>query len=197
MSQGLKIRLGPARNLAAKLIISLKPACQRIRIAGSIRRKKPMVGDIEIVAIPRYRPKNGSMTNFLTGEIETESLLDSWLETLLADKPNLRPHPQTCWGPRNKRFQVCIDRATDQWLTVDLFITTAEIWGLTYLLRTGPADFSKRVVTIERHGGRLPNELQIADGVRRRWDNTLIPTPHERDFFKLVGYDVLRPWERG
>jgi len=42
-----------ARRIAEKYLNILKPFCQRIEIAGSIRREKPEVGDIEIVCIPQ------------------------------------------------------------------------------------------------------------------------------------------------
>ncbi len=40
-------------QIAEKVKAQLAPHCERIEIAGSIRRKKPDVGDIEIVAIPK------------------------------------------------------------------------------------------------------------------------------------------------
>jgi DNA polymerase/3'-5' exonuclease PolX len=42
-----------ARTIAEKYLNILKPFCQRIEIAGSIRREKPEVKDIELVAIPK------------------------------------------------------------------------------------------------------------------------------------------------
>ena len=39
--------------IAESLVEKLRPACERIEIAGSLRREKAMVGDIEIVAVPR------------------------------------------------------------------------------------------------------------------------------------------------
>ena len=42
-----------AKKIADKYIELLKPYCERIEIAGSVRREKPEVKDIEIVAIPQ------------------------------------------------------------------------------------------------------------------------------------------------
>lgn len=39
--------------IAEKIKAQLAPHCDRIEIAGSIRRKKPEVKDIEIVVIPK------------------------------------------------------------------------------------------------------------------------------------------------
>jgi DNA polymerase/3'-5' exonuclease PolX len=47
------MKLQEAQKIAEKYLNILKPYCQKIRIAGSIRREKPEVKDIEIVAIPQ------------------------------------------------------------------------------------------------------------------------------------------------
>lgn len=48
----IKMKLELAQSIAIKYLNLLKPFCKRIEIAGSIRREKPEVKDIEIVAIP-------------------------------------------------------------------------------------------------------------------------------------------------
>jgi DNA polymerase/3'-5' exonuclease PolX len=47
------MKLEQALEIAEKVKALLAPHCERIEIAGSIRRKKPDVKDIEIVAIPK------------------------------------------------------------------------------------------------------------------------------------------------
>lgn len=47
------MKLEQAKIIAEKYLNILKPYCQRIQIAGSVRREKPEVKDIEIVAIPQ------------------------------------------------------------------------------------------------------------------------------------------------
>ena len=47
------MRKDEAKKIADKYIELLKPYCERIEIAGSVRREKPEVKDIEIVAIPQ------------------------------------------------------------------------------------------------------------------------------------------------
>jgi len=48
-----KMKYGDAIAIAKKYKDLLSPYCSRIEIAGSIRRAKPEVGDIELVAIPK------------------------------------------------------------------------------------------------------------------------------------------------
>ena len=52
-----------ALQIAERVKQELKPYCERIAIAGSIRRKKPEVKDIEIVAIPNDRFEIGLIIN--------------------------------------------------------------------------------------------------------------------------------------
>src|SRR5436190_14063617 len=48
--------LPDAERIAAAIVADLAPSCACIQVAGSVRRRKEVVGDIEIVAIPRYVP---------------------------------------------------------------------------------------------------------------------------------------------
>ncbi len=57
MSPGPKMPLAPARRLAEALVRELEPACERIEIAGSIRRGADHVGDLELLAIPRLEDR--------------------------------------------------------------------------------------------------------------------------------------------
>ena len=46
------MELSKARDIADQVIERLRPHCERVQIAGSIRRGKERVKDIEIVASP-------------------------------------------------------------------------------------------------------------------------------------------------
>ena len=47
------MRLDEATAIAERVVEILRPHCDRIEVAGSVRRGKPEVGDIEVVCIPR------------------------------------------------------------------------------------------------------------------------------------------------
>jgi len=49
------MKLQQAETIAKNFLSEIKEFCERIEIAGSIRRKKPEVNDIDIVLIPRQR----------------------------------------------------------------------------------------------------------------------------------------------
>jgi len=46
------MELERAQRIAGEVVKRLSPYCQKIEVAGSIRRKKPQVRDIDIVLIP-------------------------------------------------------------------------------------------------------------------------------------------------
>ena len=47
------MKYSKAKRIADSVLQELKPHCERIEIAGSIRRKKEYPNDIEIVSIPK------------------------------------------------------------------------------------------------------------------------------------------------
>ena len=51
------MKLGYARMLAQEVVDYLAPFCDRIEVAGSIRRQKPFPRDIDIVLIPANQGK--------------------------------------------------------------------------------------------------------------------------------------------
>ncbi|MBA7616933.1 hypothetical protein ES703_24236 [subsurface metagenome] len=47
-----KIALERAEKIAEAVVKRLRPYCKRIEVAGSVRRKKPWVNDVDLVLIP-------------------------------------------------------------------------------------------------------------------------------------------------
>jgi DNA polymerase (family X) len=47
----LKLELSKAQALAAQIEALVKSYCEKLQVVGSIRRQKPMVGDIDFVAV--------------------------------------------------------------------------------------------------------------------------------------------------
>jgi len=52
-SEKKSIRIEVAKELAEKVCKELEQWCEKIEIAGSIRRKKPIVHDIDLIGIPK------------------------------------------------------------------------------------------------------------------------------------------------
>jgi DNA polymerase/3'-5' exonuclease PolX len=183
MSAGQKIPLAEARELAAGIVKALAPACERIEVAGSIRRCVPEVGDIEIVAIPKR------MTDFLgmpgDSRLLNERLAWAWAAGMMEPIKG---------GDRYKQFWIHRETAELQ-IKLDLFICERETWGVIFALRTGPAEFSRRLVTPMRQDGLLPSYMRVKDG--RAWDGDgCLHTPEERDFFAALGMEWIDPKDR-
>jgi len=107
MSTGRPLALAHARQLADRLLGQLAPVCERIEIAGSIRRGQREVHDIELIAISQRAQHGGQLDLF--GGVTTAkiiSLLDDKLEQLLDGEFIVkRPHQAnndfiTAWGEK-------------------------------------------------------------------------------------------------
>jgi len=185
--------LDVARRAAERLVTALAPACARIEVAGSIRRGKPQVGDIELVAIPSVVH---AVQRDLFGEVVTvqaRDLLDERLEELAQLRAISRTPPagaRPAWGERMRKFWLA---AGGQVVQVDLFLATPENWGAIYCIRTGPAAFSQALVTHLKL--RTPYRQQDGALVVEA-TGEVVPVPEEADYFRLAGVPAIEPAER-
>ena len=174
MSNGDRIPRSEALEYAGELIVLLADDCERIDIAGSLRRKKPDVGDIELVCIPSV------WLDLFCNEIRTaariETALTAYGIVLLKNGEHFK---QFLYGK----------------VKVDLFITTPECWGVIFTIRTGSAEFSHKLVTPRNQGGLLPSNLRVKDG--RIWNgSTFLDTPEEIDVFRACNMAWIEPKDR-
>ena len=165
-----------ALAIANDLVALLRPACERIEIAGSLRRKKAQIGDVEIVCIPKTHPS----TDLFGTEIDRVSLVDI---VLAAEDVTFTKN-----GEKYKQFEY-------GGMTVDLFLATKETWGVIYTIRTGPWEYSKWLVTSRYAGGAMPGPMRCLDG--RLWKSgAVLDTPEEADVFAALGLDFVPPEQR-
>lgn len=159
----IKLPLKQAQALTDKIIAALSPGCVRLEAAGSVRRLRAEVGDLEIVAIARPE-------------------LDSIIEQLLADNRLAKGDKN---GKKLKNFLV----PSVPGLGLDLFLPTVDTWGAIFTIRTGCAEFSHKLVTQQNKGGFLPSDLHVKEG--RIWRGSeALRTPNEADVFKLLGWYI-------
>lgn len=183
MSSGPKKPLAEAERVARALVEALAPACERIEIAGSVRRKKPEVSDLELVAVPRLI--DGASVDLFSPPPK-ESLLDIFLRDL-ERSGRLVQHPTSkADGPRYKKRW-----APKAGMQVDLFVVLPPAeWGAIFAIRTGPADYSARAVTALRSRGLRCEGGQVWRG------NTVLPCPDEASFFAHCGMPLVPPEDR-
>lgn len=121
-----KMNYSEAKKHAELIVEALAPHCHRIEVGGSIRRKKKFVKDIEIILSPKMStPKRRS---------------SKWANAIFNLGRIMKGASRQT--PLNVSKYIEIDFLGSP---VDIFITTPEQFGMTYLIRTGSKDFSKRI----------------------------------------------------
>lgn len=206
----VRIPLPQADELAVEVLELLRPACQRIAIAGSVRRRRADIGDLEVVAIPRYESRaNDELVLFEDQPLPPieVNLLDELVAGLLADGvfgKRLDKNGRPAIGPKYKRL-----RFHD--FALDLFCGSPENWGVLLAIRTGPAAYAHAIVTNvgqwtrpayagadhQPRRGLLPRGMRVGEGNQLFGpDGRVIPTPTEESFFEAIGQPILEPWRR-
>lgn len=168
------MELEQAREIAQRVKATLAPYCQRIEIAGSIRRGVAQVGDIEIVAIPDQYEAG------LFGDGDMERCPD--FVRLVEQWPKVRGDAAT--GRYTQRM-------LPEGIKLDLFTAMPNNWGLIYAIRTGSAAYSHEVLACGwvRAGYKSMCGMLTYNGV-------LVPVREEHDLFKLIGRSWVEPEKR-
>jgi DNA polymerase/3'-5' exonuclease PolX len=166
MSGKIKYPYAIAYKIALEVVEQLKPHCERIEIAGSIRRKKAEVGDIEVL----ITPKPYEVGLFQSG---IATIVNQW-EKVKGELP--------C-----KYTQ----RVLPSGIKLDLFFADESNWGYTLAMRTGSAEFSRRVLACGwvREGFKSKGGYLFRDGERYE-------VHEEEDLFKLIGVRYVEPEDR-
>jgi len=149
--------------IAQDVLAQLRPHCYRCEIAGSIRRKKADVKDIEIVAIPKP---------FEIG------LLESGIATVVNRWEKVK-------GSLPCKYT---QRILPEGIKLDLFFAKENNWGLIYAIRTGSAEYSHRILG----GSWVKCGFKSVDGYLTK-DGIQIPVYEEEDLFKLIDVPYVKP----
>jgi DNA polymerase/3'-5' exonuclease PolX len=176
-----------ARPVADKLVAELTPRCERIAIAGSLRRGKPDVSDIELLYVPRVGQVRRPGELFPKPSSLADELIDKWLADGMLEK-RLNKNGITAWGTWNKLAIHAPSR-----LPVDLFATTAARWFVSLVVRTGSIE------TIVRLASNAPQRgfrLQVYGAIERTSTGEQISPKSEQEVFELCGAPYLNPNER-
>ena len=181
MSTGIKRPYEIMHKLAHELATELSGSCQRIEVAGSVRRKKEMCGDLELVCIA-----DGDKLN---------NQLNSWLASGRIRHVEAGPKRTKRWGEKQKSFNIEIGDGPVQ---VDVFIQTVDRFAYTFLVRTGSSGFSNRIVTnvgVRTHDGLpglMPVQYKFKDCLLYHRGN-LCEVNDEADIFALFGMAYVEP----
>jgi DNA polymerase/3'-5' exonuclease PolX len=158
--------------LAGDALNALKPHCERVLIAGSVRRLKAECKDVELVAIPKYIP-GGLFGDELEVDPGFIVAVNQW--------------PAVLGQPTGKYTK----RVLRGGMKLDLFIADPENWGYQLVLRTGSADFNRKKMlpALKAHGYAMDEGYIWHHG-------QIMPTREETDLWALSGLPWLDPWAR-
>jgi len=166
-----------AKKIAQEICISLYHHCEEkgLCIVGDLRRDRSKVKSIDIVCIPKTINMDTDLFTF--GPVRVDGfvkLVNSWLRMKgdpLKGKYTQRLHPEHD-------------------ITINLYMVTRDNYGLMVMFRTGPVEYSKRMIDKETKKVGMESK-----GGYLRWEGTdvVVPTPTEEEFYRLVQEPWIKP----
>jgi len=212
MSSGeVKFSYSMAKTYAEQVIGVMGSECERIAVAGSLRRMKREVGDVEIVLIPKDEeqlvvPTIPAGQGALFDDLHKPSLARVYGHGRIERRLFMYNYEFLKTGPYFKKVKLGS-------MAFDIFLTTPAKWGVIFTIRTGSAYFSHKLVTPRSHGGMCPSNLGFQDGriwrgrhvedsrtgalsFRKEAGTEPLDTPEEDDVFKALGLAWVPPEKR-
>jgi DNA polymerase/3'-5' exonuclease PolX len=188
MTDKPKFPRADAIAVAKELVAAIKPSCEPdfLKVCGSLRRGKQLVGDVELVYVPRIHLFK---VDFFAEEplnLVDEALGELISFGILAKRLNKNGH-QT-WGPNNK-----LALHVKSGIPVDLFSTSNAAWWNYVVCRTGSAENNVAIcnAAIAKGWKWHPYDRGFTD----REGNWHVAET-EQDVFRLAGLPYKPPGER-
>ena len=178
-----------ALEVAAELCAILKPACERLTVAGSIRRGKQWIGDVEILYIGTRvtQPKPGDLFASETVSLAQIAIAKLLEDGILAKRPNIAG--ATAWGDSNK---LALHAASG--VPVDLFHTSETCWWNYLVCRTGSAAHNVTLATRAQQRGWKWNPYSA--GFTHEKTGEPYAVTSEEDLFRFLEMPFKEPKER-
>lgn len=170
------MKLSIAIAYANRILELLQPHCDKIDIAGSIRRQRQEVHDIEVVCIPK---KKFNQTDLFGGG---EWLVCPGFETAIATMME-----QKIKGSLSGRYMQLVVKGQ---VTVDLFMPQPEDYYRILAIRTGSSSYSNLVLA---HAWKRMGWVGAGEhGLRRREDCEQI-IYGDKPKYKCINTDGEKP----
>ena len=167
-----------AALIGENLKSQLESSCDRVEIVGSIRRKKPEVGDIELLCIPKVNDFGLDLLDRKLHEVIATDILDY----------RLNERGSRVYGKSNKLLV-----HKESGIPIDIFSTNADCWWVSMVIRTGSAQNNIMLAeTARRKGWKL---LAYGAGYQDEEGN-MIKCNSETEVFNLVGLQYMEPERR-
>jgi DNA polymerase (family X) len=161
-----------AKKWATDICDQLIPLCDRIEIAGSIRRQEQLCDDIDLVCQCTDKQRAAVRARCLRANPEIRQSGDCILSIVLNN---------------GIRVQVNFARPT----MTELFEETPSNWGSIMLCRTGPKEFNQSICL---RAGVLGYHWNPFYGIYER--NRLLASETEEDIFHILKWRYIEPINR-
>jgi len=196
-----------AKTIAETLVRDLQPYCDIINIAGSIRRKKPEVKDMELVCIPKKAVHKE--TNLFGDVVKEITIIHPEFERIIRQAGTIVKGKFI-----GRQMQVEMKRdfeGQQHTIMLDMFMPQPNDYWRQFAIRTGSADYTKQYIANKwkargwcgtTDGLRLIKECnQDAHGkwtLKTNIHNPTLPPvwQSEEDFFKWLFVQYLPPDQR-
>lgn len=178
--------------MAKRVILEIEPFCEMLIVAGSLRRRKEEVGDVEIVYVPKMeRVMRVAQSDFLASP---PPVFSNQVDKKLAEMIQTGKLLKRCnslgseiWGDQNK-----LARDPETRIPIDFFSCEEPHWWSLVVCRTGGKQNNIRLCAAAKEKGWHWNPYLGF------WDQegTLIKPESEQHVFELVGIPYKEPWMR-
>lgn len=173
------MKLAFAQACGAKLIEWLTPLCERVEIAGSVRRGRVVVSDLDLVIIPK-RP----VVKNLLGEADG-SVNDTAVEILArANRDGWRV--LSCGEEI-----ISIETAKPPRVQVDFFFATPASWASVLLCRTGSKEHNVWLCS-----AAIKRGLHWKPNVGLMLGTEVLRAESEREIYERLGLSFIEPAAR-
>ena len=186
------------QKIAVDICYKLQPFCEKINIAGSVRRKKQEPKDIEIVCIPKIETQYD-----MFGTLFTSGRSTGFRDSVLALGEIIKG------GTNGKYMQIKLS----QGINLDLFMPDDFDYYRQYAIRTGSSDYAAKIIATgwKKKGwcGSDKGLRKISDCIqskgtdcKSKWkcvkENAELPPAwkSEEEFFNWINVKMLPPHER-
>jgi DNA polymerase/3'-5' exonuclease PolX len=186
MTDKIKHPRDKALAVAQTFVLALSPFCERVEIAGSIRRKKPEVGDIELLFIPKTGERDADMFTKEKYDMADDAINKLLRFGTIRQRPNIRG--SVTWGTKNK---LAVHVASG--IPIDFFATTGDNWFTSLVIRTGGKDTNLLLTTSAQRAG---NTLNAYGAGITTAGGKIIRAESEQHLFELCGVKYIEPEKR-
>lgn len=126
------MKYSQAKEIAVRILKDLQPFCKQVDIAGSVKREKPEVKDLELCCLPRLTESK----DLFGGVLDTKRS-NEFVRTVKQQGIVLKGDVLT------GRY---VQMSLHEGINLDLFIPVETDYFRQYAIRCGPADYSHKVL---------------------------------------------------